>query len=187
MARLASLCYRRALWDDGVLRGGYGERERAALAFLALDLHLPAECLNDVLYDCEAESAACVPSGSLDLVEALEYVRNRFRRDADSVVGHSHLHEAAIVHRRGDVDSSVFLCELERVVQQIPNDLPHLILLGGDLGQSIRQRYPRLDAHGSRDVGVSSAFLTGSPRRCPLAEFPYRLVRSAISSDPEDR
>ena len=76
------------------------ERERAALADLALDPDLPAVMLDDLAADRQAEAGALrlVGEGVADLLEPLEHLRLVRRRDAHAGVDDAHDERAVLLH-----------------------------------------------------------------------------------------
>jgi hypothetical protein len=127
----------------------FGEREgeRAPLAELALHPDLAAVPRHDLLAEIEAdaEPSARAP-GVVALLHELEDPLARLGSDAAPAIGHRDAHERRAAAGRGrDLDRSAVRRELDRVVDQIRQDLadPHLV------GEHGRQR---VDARGDRDA-----------------------------------
>src|SRR5215472_4304461 len=117
-------------------RERYGKR--AALACAALNLKSSLMPVDDVLDDREPETRATLFAASLhiDAIKALGKARDRVGGDALAVIAHARSDRglsppaAASMHeRQGDPDAAALPAILDRIVDQILEELDQLIAL----------------------------------------------------------
>src|SRR5437899_4772708 len=125
----------------------YRECERGALARLAFHPDAAAVQLDELLGQRQAESGAFLLLRVIapDLAELLEHGLMIFGRDADPGVADRDLEPAGIAMRRY-VDAAAVGRELDRVGQEVDEDLLHLALVGLNVAQR------RIDAHLQSDI-----------------------------------
>src|SRR5207248_4800381 len=125
----------------------YRECERGAFARLAFDPDAAAVQLDELLGQRQTESGALLLLRVIapDLAELLEHGLMIFGRDADPGVADRDLEPAGIAMRRY-VDAAAVGRDLDRVGQQVDEDLLHLALVGLHLAQ------PLSDAHAQCNI-----------------------------------
>ena len=92
--------------------------------------------------EAEPEPAEGLRDGAAALLERIENPRQRLGRDADAGIGHADLKRRRAVvrhHPRGDGDAAAFRGELERVLQQVPEDLRQPRGIGADDHRAARE------------------------------------------------
>src|SRR6185295_12742316 len=99
------------------------ERRAQALAG-ALGANAAAVQFHEVADDREAEAqSAILPAGSdVGLAEPLEHVRDELRMNADAGIADHDLDIASVAAHR-EIDHAVSRRELDRVREQVPDDL----------------------------------------------------------------
>ena len=110
------------------------ERERAAGSLGRFDPDPAAVLLDDVAGDGQAETgpaALAADPRPVDLVEPLEDARLGRPRDADAVVRDRH-HDVRRHRSDGDRDGAAVGAELDRVVEQVDEDLLEARLVAAD-------------------------------------------------------
>src|ERR1043165_7832255 len=98
-----------------------GNAKRSPPAHLAVDRDRTAMCVDDTLDNREAEADAA-PLLAGRLPEAVEDVRDLLAGDTRSGVAHGE-HDLAGRCARSDEDRAFFWCELDRVPEQVREDL----------------------------------------------------------------
>ncbi len=126
-----------------LLRELQQQGERAARAGLAVDDDLSVHELGQALHDGEPEARAAVEARGRDVAlrERLEDHRLALRRDADAAVGDGELDRgvrSAVRDRAGADDHLTPLGELERVAEQIGQDLPQAIRVAAEEARHAR-------------------------------------------------
>src|SRR5262245_59898933 len=113
------------------------ECERRALSELALDPDLAAVQLDELPRQRAAEAGTFhLLVGCPNLPELLEHRLLILRRDADAGVGDRY-RDGSIHRFRSDLDAATLWGELDRVREQVEENLADLPLVGLDLSESL--------------------------------------------------
>src|SRR5690606_8465012 len=112
------------------LRDRDAEGHRRPLPHLALHLHAPAVRLDDAARDGEAEAGAGA-AGAARLPERVEEARALLLGDARPGVRDAE-DDVAAVARRAHGDAAALGRELDRVVDQVGEDLEDAVVVDGD-------------------------------------------------------
>src|SRR4051794_13677147 len=105
------------------------EDEVRALSFGGLDPNLSSHRRDEAAGDEEPEAGAATVRAACATVELAEDPLPLRLRDADSLVGHTELDRVAAA-ARGDGDGAARRRELDRVVEQVREDLAELVAIG---------------------------------------------------------
>src|SRR5262245_58021057 len=97
----------------------------------------------------KAQSADAPRARHVALSESLEDVRQEIRLDAFAVVAHDDGDVPVHAFER-DFDAPAFLCELDRIREQIPDDLLQTVVVARDLAGERIQVGDYTDAFGLR-------------------------------------
>src|SRR5688500_16229608 len=141
---LASLPPRRAL------RRRQRQREGAPIARYALRREVAPHPSREVAADREAEphSLRLARQPLIDLHERLEDARELVRRDADAGIPHRD-RDASLPLPAADTDLAPFLGELDRVGQQVEQDLLQLLVVGAHAQRGLALVVHEADAAGA--------------------------------------
>src|SRR5262249_36430119 len=128
------------------------EGERRARAKLALGPDLGVVQLDELARQRQPEAGALhLLVGGPDLPKLLEHRFLIFWRDANPGVAHRHL-DHAVPRYCVDINSAAFRRELDRVGEQIQEDLPNLPLVALQLAESLIDRGVQRDAAPRRPL-----------------------------------
>ena len=165
---------------------GNREGERRALARFAFEPDASAVQLDELAREREAEARAflLVRVVAADLAEFLEHRLLVLRRDADAGVADGDYEHLVRVAARDDVDAAAVGRELDRVGQQVEQDLLELALVGDDLAERRVdvERRARCRAAARARGSASSRWRWPTARRTAKARAPCARPRPSTRS-----